>query len=121
MVVVRPFIAAFILAIVLMACLAPLTSGRVIDRRFEPSHTETYPAQEMGCGWGYGIGTDGKFTYNYGCGRLVDVLRTRVVPDRWWITVNGCPDEGECREEEIQVTQAYFDMVRVGDRWVAGE
>jgi len=106
----------WLIALLLMAaCSAPLSGGRVVDHQFIPTHSEPYTTTELGCGFGWGTDYDGDYTYEYGCGRMIIVTKTRIVADAWFFTIEGIdPDNGETKHRTITVDHATFDVTPLG-------
>lgn len=107
-----------LLALLLVACAAPVTAGSVTDRVFEPQHEETYTASELGCGWG----VDYEGDYTYGCGRLVSVQKQRTVPDRWFLMLENCgASSDDCQRGRVEVAEAVYVATAIGDYYEVPE
>jgi len=110
-----------LLALLLVACGPPLTSGNIIDKNFIAEHIENYTAQEYGCGWGWGTNYEGEYDYDFGCGRMIDVQKQRTVPDTWTITFEGCDNGEDCRQRTLTVTEKEYNSVDIGNYYYTGE
>jgi hypothetical protein len=91
-----------------------VTSGRVIDRAYHPAHSETNMVADYRTETDCSTDPDGH----------IDCTSKQVLtgyhserkrfPDRWTITVERC-FEDHCARRDVEVTQADFDRVIVGD------
>lgn len=102
-----------ILALALVACAAPLTSGVVVDKLHDPAHTDMQPQGYWGNTWHLDAAS-GQLVYGWGytCCALVPV----PVPDRWYLVILG--DDGR-HQATVAVDQATWDRTQVGDSWAA--
>lgn len=115
------FIAVAMLALALLGC-GPPPSGRIVDTNFAPAHTEDYQSYEVQY-------YRNECQYNYSSKRTDCrnvpvywyVTRTRKVPDKWSIQIEGnCrPHETsatvvECFRQWIEVNQANYDAATAG-------
>jgi len=86
----------FLLLIVLLASCYRLNSGTIINKEFVPEHTQTY------------------VSFIYTGKTSMPVVRTRRVPDSWYITIEG-EIKGKTRKKNIYVSKDEYDSVNIGD------
>ena len=103
-----------LLAVVAAACgPAPLTSGDVVSKRYEPRREWllSIPQFRTQC-TGTGSSTICIQVFSH------MLYLPQVDDEDWYITVSGC-DEKTCRESEVQVTRDEYESLAIGDHWQA--
>lgn len=114
-----------ILALAACSSEPPLSEGRVVDREFDPEHTEHYTETHYRTEYYEDCGYDSEYNFQtgqyeqvYSCeseSRQVPyyVDATRRVDDDWDIQIEGCTtnDKGEekCRTSWIDVSRAVYE------------
>jgi len=84
------------LFIVLLIGCNKLDSGIVIEKTFVPKHTQTYIAYIQ-------VGNTRTAT-----------PRTRRVPDRWYITIEGVHNN-KTKREKYSIAESNYEKINIGD------
>lgn len=100
--------------------------GIVVASKFIPTHTyEVEVPQYAGQSC---VEEDEDGTEEDICSpRYIDVLQQRVAPDKWTLTVRGCPRQAKqppqiCqatqdKDRTVTVSQSDYNLYKVGDKW----
>lgn len=118
-----------------LACSKPLNEGTVVDKNFEPAHSETRQVAETYYLPEYKCRSVTETQYVNGKSQTVSrqqcgtesVAHTRWVPrtfhieDKWSIELKHCDEDNKCRKQWREVTKSVFDRVEIGSYYNNGD